>query len=183
MPTLDDLRSLEGMTSATLEAGDLIPVFDISSNSVKRLSVADMQSEVLTSPNLGTPNSGTLTNCTVDGTNLIGYRGIPVNPQSAAYTFALTDVGKMVYHPPADTTARTWTIPAQASVNFPIGSVIVIDNDYLAGVLTIQITTDTLSLVGEAGDTGSMYLASGESATLVKVASARWRIKGATALA
>lgn len=102
---------------------------------------------------------------------------LTVNSVSAAYTLALADAGAVVYHPPSDTTARTWTIPANASVAFPIGSVITIDNDIGAGALTIAITSDTLVLVG-AGSTGSRTLAAGGQATAVKVTATRWRISG-----
>lgn len=106
------------------------------------------------------------------------YPLINVNPQSTAYTFALTDGGGLVYHPTTDTTARTWTIPANSSVAFPVGSAITIDNDTGAGALTIAITTDTLILVGAAGSTGSRTLAAGGQATIVKVTATRWRISG-----
>jgi hypothetical protein len=40
----------------------------------------------LESPVLGTPTSGQLSACTVDGTDAVGFRNTPVNSQSAAYT-------------------------------------------------------------------------------------------------
>lgn len=104
--------------------------------------------------------------------------GIPQNSQSTAYTLLLTDANKHIYHPPADTTARTWTIPSNASVAFPIGTAVTFDNDFGAGAITIAITSDTLVLVGIAGSTGSRTLASGGQATAIKVASTRWRISG-----
>ncbi len=46
---------------------------------------------------LGTPSSGTLTNCTVDGTNPIGYRDLPaVGTKTTSYTLQTADVGKYV---------------------------------------------------------------------------------------
>ena len=47
---------------------------------------------------LGTPQSGTLSSCTVDGTNAVGYRNIPQtgSDKTTAYTLATTDVGKYV---------------------------------------------------------------------------------------
>lgn len=108
----------------------------------------------------------------------IGFRDIVQNSRSADYTLALTDRGKHIYHPAADTTARTWTIPANASVAFPIGSAITFDNDFGAGAITIAITTDTLVLVGAAGSTGSRTLATGGQCTIVKVTATRWRISG-----
>lgn len=100
-----------------------------------------------------------------------------INSQSAAYTLVESDKNAIIYHPSADTTARTWTIPSNASVPYPIGTQIVFDNDAGAGALTIAINTDTLVLIS-AGTTGSRTLASGGQATATKVTSTRWRISG-----
>jgi hypothetical protein len=131
----------------------------------------------LVTPALGTPSSGTLSNCTVDGTNEVGFKNIPQNSQSAAYTLVLADSGKHIYHPSADTTARTWTIPANGSVAFPIGTAVTFVNDTSGGVITIAITTDTLVL-SPAGTTGSRSLAANGIATAIKVTSTRWIISG-----
>lgn len=131
---------------------------------------------------LGTPASGNLSACTADGTNLVGFLGIPINSQSAAYTAVLADAGKCIYHPTSDTTARVFTIPDNGSVAYPIGTVLMFENDVGAGTLTIAITTDTLVLVGAAGTTGSRTLAAGGRATAVKVTSTRWRISGTAEL-
>lgn len=139
-------------------------------------------SPTLVTPILGTPTSGNLSNCTADGTNSVGFRGIPINSQSAAYTAVLADAGKCIYHPSADTTARTFTIPANASVAYPVGTVLMFENDISAGALTIAITTDTMVLVGAAGSTGSRTLAAGGRASAVKVTSTRWRISGTAEL-
>ena len=135
-------------------------------------------SPTLVTPILGTPTSGTLSNCTVDGTNSVGYLNIPQNSQSAAYTLVLSDAGKSIYHPSADTTARTWTIPANSSVAFPIGTAVTFINDTSGGSITILITTDTLVLAG-AGTTGSRTLAANGMATAIKMTSTRWMINGA----
>lgn len=106
-----------------------------------------------------------------------GFRGIPQNSQSAAYTLVAADAGKHIYHPSADTTARIWTIPANSSVAFPIGTAVTFINDTSGGVITLSITTDTLVLAG-AGTTGSRSLAANGIATAVKVTSTRWQISG-----
>lgn len=139
-------------------------------------------SPTLVTPILGTPTSGNLSNCTADGTDAVGFRGIPINSQSAAYTTVLSDAGKCIYHPSADTTARTFTIAANASVAYPVGATLMFENDIGAGTLTIAINTDTLVLVGAAGSTGSRTLAAGGRATAVKVAATRWRISGTAEL-
>lgn len=107
----------------------------------------------------------------------IGTLEIRQNSQSTDYTLVITDSGKHIYHPSADTSARTWTIPANASVAFPVGTAITFVNDTSAGTITIAITTDTLVLAG-AGSTGSRTLAAGGVATAVKVTSTRWIISG-----
>lgn len=135
---------------------------------------------------IGTTDAQTLTNktvnisantVTVDGTNAVGFRNIPQNSQSAAYTCVLSDAGKHIYHPSADTTARTFTIPANASVAYPLGTAITFINDTSAGVVTIAITTDTLVFAG-AGTTGSRTLAANGMATAIKIGTTRWMISG-----
>ena len=134
-------------------------------------------SPTLVTPVLGTPTSGQLSNCTVDGTDAVGFRNIPQNSQSAAYELVLTDSGKHILHPSADTTARTFTIPANSSVAFPIGTAITFINQDSAGELTIAITTDTMRLSPD-GTTGSRTLAANGSATCIKITSTEWIISG-----
>lgn len=131
----------------------------------------------LTTPALGTPSSGTLSNCTVDGTSSVGYLTIPQNSKSDAYTLVAADSGKQIFHPSADTTARTWTIPANSSVPFPVGTAVTFINQNGAGVITIAITTDTMRLAGD-GTTGSRALAANGIATAIKVTSTEWIISG-----
>jgi hypothetical protein len=104
-------------------------------------------------------------------------RLIPQNSQSAAYTLVLTDSGKHILHPSSDTTARTFTIPANGSVAYPIGTAITFVNQESAGVMTIDITTDTMRLAG-AGTTGSRTLAANGIATCLKLTATEWIISG-----
>lgn len=131
----------------------------------------------LTTPDIGTPSAGALTNCTADGTNAVGFKTIPQNSQSTAYTLVLADSGKHILHPSADTTARTMTIPANSSVAYPIGTALTFVNQNGAGVMTIAITADTMRLAG-AGTTGSRNLAANGIATALKVTSTEWIISG-----
>jgi hypothetical protein len=132
-------------------------------------------SPTLVTPVLGTPTSGTLSNCTVDGTDAVGFRNTPINSQSAAYTLVLADSGKTILHPIADDNARTFTIPANSSVVYPVGTVLTFVN--LINTVTIAITSDTMYLAGP-GTTGSRTLAAYGVATAVKVASTTWVISG-----
>jgi hypothetical protein len=121
--------------------------------------------------------SGADNTLSVDGTVAVGFRTIPQNSQDAAYTLVLADSGKHILHPSADTTARTFTIPANGDVAFPIGTAVTFINQNGAGVVTIAITTDTMRL-SPAGTTGSRTLAANGSATAIKITSTEWIISG-----
>lgn len=124
---------------------------------------------------LGTPASGTFSNCTVDGTNSVGFLVIPQNSQNTNYSLALTDAGKHIYNPSG--TSITYTIPANASVAFPVGTGISFVN-MAASSLTIAITSDTMYLAN-SGTTGSRTLAQYGVATAIKITSTSWIISGA----
>ena len=135
-----------------------------------------LTSPTLTTPALGTPASGILSACTVDGTDEVGFKNIPQNSQSAAYTLVLADAGKHIFHPSGDANARTYTIPANSSVAYPIGTALTFIN-MTSQVVTIAITTDTMYL-SSAGTTGSRSLAQYGSATAIKMTSTTWLISG-----
>lgn len=137
----------------------------------------DNSTYVATNGALGTPSGGNLSNCTADGTSPVGFRNIPQNSKSANYTCVLADAGDHILHPSADTTARTFTIPANSSVPYPIGTAITFVNQNGAGVVTIAIATDTMRLAG-AGTTGSRTLAANGVATALKIAATEWIISG-----
>jgi len=128
---------------------------------------------------LGTPSSGTLSACTVDGTSSVGFRNIPQNAQSGSYTMVLADSGKHIYHASGDG-AATYTIPAASSVAYPIGTAITFVN-LSATSISIAITTDTMYLAKD-GTTGTRTLAQYGSATAIKVSglssSGIWVISG-----
>lgn len=106
----------------------------------------------------------------------VGYLNIPQNSQSAAYTTVLGDSGKHIFHPAADTNARTYTIDSNANVAYAIGTAITFIN-MTANVVTIAITSDTMYLCG-AGTTGSRSLAIYGTATAVKMTTTTWLICG-----
>ena len=137
-------------------------------------------SPTLVTPILGTPTSGTLSACTVDGTDAVGFRNVPINDESADYTLVLADAGKVIFHPSSDNNARTFTIPAASSVAYPLGTAITFIN-LAATASTIAITSDTMYL-SSAGTTGSRTLAQYGSATAIKVSglssSGVWVISG-----
>jgi len=138
--------------------------------------VALATSPSFTTPVLGTPTSGNLSNCTADGTNSVGFLNIPINSQSTAYTLVLSDAGKAILHPSTDANARTFTIPANSSVAYPVGTAISFIN-MTSQVVSIAITTDTMYL-SSAGTTGTRSLAQYGTATAVKMTSTTWIISG-----
>ena len=133
-------------------------------------------SPTFVTPVLGTPASGTLSGCTVDGTDAVGFRNVPQNSQSTPYTLVLADAGKHILHPAGDAYTRTYTIPANSSVAYAIGTAVTFIN-MTSQVVTIAITSDTMYL-SDAGTTGSRSLAQYGSATAIKITSTNWLISG-----
>jgi hypothetical protein len=103
-----------------------------------------------------------------------GYMGIPQSTAATtgSYTIVAADAGEHIY----TTATRTITIPANASVAFPVGTAI----SFVAATgatVTIAITSDTLILAGP-GTTGSRTLAPFGMATALKITSTSWIISG-----
>ena len=130
-------------------------------------------SPTLVTPVLGTPTSGTLSNCTVDGTNKVGYINAP---QSTNTTLALTDQGKHVYFTGGST--ATLSVPTNASVAFPTGTTILVVNNN-SGNLTIQNATSGVTFQLANGATGNRTVATKGMATLLYVGSDTWYVSGA----
>ncbi len=173
MATILNADTVVGGAVVTADASGVLTLQGAGNTGV---SISSAGVPTLTTPVLGTPTSGTLSACTVDGTNAVGFRNIPQNSQSADYTLVLTDSGKHIFHPVGDNNARTFTIPANSSVAYPIGTALTFINMAVANV-TIAITTDTLVL-SSAGTTGSRTLATNGSATCIKITSTSWLISG-----
>jgi len=89
----------------------------------------------------------------------------------------LGDAGKHILHAAVDDNARTFTIPANASVAFPIGTAVTFINLAPADDVTIAITSDTIYWAGD-GTSGSRTLKPYGIATAIKVTSTIWLISG-----
>lgn len=117
-------------------------------------------SPTLVTPLLGTPTSGNLTNCTVDGTNQIGYRDLPaVGTKTGSYTLATGDVGKYVQVG----SGGSITIP---DATFAEGDVVVIANNHSAAI-TVTCTITTAYIAGTDTDKASVSLATRGLCTIV----------------
>lgn len=106
----------------------------------------------------------------------VGTRGIPITTQDATYGFVLGDEGGAIRH--SSVSAHTYTIPANGSVGFPVGSAITIINEPGAGNLTIAITTDTLNRGDGTAGTGNRTIPANAVATILKTSSTTWIITG-----
>lgn len=104
----------------------------------------------------------------------VGYKGIPQSIQTGNYTLVLADAGKQIY---STGSGATITIPANASVAFPIGTVITITAGGAGSARTIAITSDTLYLAG-TGTTGSRTLSTYGMCTIMKLSINEWFISG-----
>ena len=178
-----NLSFATGITSASLGAGVQTWLGTPSSSNLAAAvtdetgsgSLVFATSPTLVTPILGTPTSGTLSNCTVDGTNSVGFRTAPQTSGGAsAYTLVLTDSGKHVIFTGGST--ATLTVPTNASVAFPVGTTILVVNDN-SGNLTISGAGVTFQLAN--GATGNRTVATKGLATCLKTATDTWYVSGA----
>lgn len=113
-------------------------------------------------------------------------RNIPQIRISAAYTTRLSDNNKQIFHPSADTTARTVTVAARSSVKYPLGAALTFVNGASAGVLTLTAATAGTILFAGPNSTGTRTLSAGQIATAVLVddtGDGTWYIAGTSGLA
>lgn len=128
-------------------------------------------SPTLTTPILGTPTSGNLSNCTVDGTNPIGYRDLPaVGSQSGSYSLTTSDVGKYV----EVASGGSITIP---NSTFAAGDVVVIVNNHSAAI-TITCSITDAYIAGTDTDKATVSLATRGIANIFFVSGTRCIITG-----
>lgn len=98
-----------------------------------------------------------------------------INTQNGDYTLVLGDAGKTI-HKASGGAGHTITIPANASVAFPTGVLIAIENDGGAA-LTVAITTDTLTWSAD-NTTGSRTIADGGCLVIQKMTATTWKCAG-----
>jgi hypothetical protein len=114
---------------------------------------------------LGTPSSGTLSSCTVDGTNAVGYKNIPQtgSDKTTAYTLVTGDVGKYV----GVGTSGSIVVPTSTFAN---GDAISVYNN-TTGNITITTSAPTAYIGGTNTVKTSITLATRGIATILFVSS------------
>lgn len=111
---------------------------------------------------------GTLTPAATPATTSLGYLGLPQLAKSGDFTLTMTEAGKQVYW----SATATATIPANATVAYPIGTVmqLAVDSGH---TLTVAITSNTLIWL-PSGSTGSRTVTGPGFLTIVKVTATSW---------
>jgi hypothetical protein len=149
--TLTITRAQESSTARTVVVGDVI----FAGPSIK--SFSDIETAV---GNLETPLLGN-TNAVVSGTT---------------YTTVLADANTYIDTTSASATAIT--IPANATVAYPVGTTIVVTQK-AAGQVTVSVTTDTLNYYSPTSAGTCQTAGQWAAVTLRKVTSTGWIAYGA----
>jgi hypothetical protein len=105
------------------------------------------------------------------GGSVIAPTAYPQNAQNGNYTLVLGDAGKQIYS--ANTGAQTITIPTNASVAFPIGTLVTVVN---MGTTKIVLSASGVSIIPNGRTTAltTPAVPSGTSVQLLKTATNSW---------
>ena len=117
------------------------------------ITITDGAVALSTTPTLGTPASGNLSNCTADGTNGVGFRVIPSAgaEKTGSYTLQTADRGEFVQVG----SGGSITVP---NSTFAAGDVVVIYNNHTAAI-TITLSTTNAYIAGTNTNKTSVSLA------------------------
>lgn len=171
---VSDASSTANLTSTSLTVGANVTVNTSTmfvGNSTVNTSITSSQASIANSTGNTVIVPGAITVNSIS----VGYRDIPITIQNATYGFVLTDAGRGIGKDNA--TAYVYTIPANGTTAFPIGTAITVFNGNATSNITIAITTDTLRLAGTT-TTGSRTIAPWGLCTLYKIASTVWLASG-----
>ena len=160
--------TLRVIAKVTLNVGDTWTTdgtFDTNGSFKQTLGSINLSSGV--TGTLGTANGGTgtttgsLANCTVDGTNPVGYRNIPRSgsAKTTSYTLATGDVGEFI----EVGSGGSVTIP---DATFALGDVVSVFNN-TTGNVTITCTITTAYIGGTDADKATVTLATRGVATIL----------------
>jgi hypothetical protein len=159
---------VKGNGTSPFTASATIPISDLTgtlpaNNGGTGLTSAGTAGNVLTS-------NGTTWVSSAAPSGAVSY---PQNTQSSAYTLVLSDAGKQIYS--ANSAPQTIIIPTNASVAFPIGTIITFFN---MGSSTITLSTTGVSIfpIGSLTSVSNPRIASGVPMQIVKTATDAWNI-------
>lgn len=107
--------------------------------------------------------------------NSVGYRGVPVDTQDLSYQFVMADSGRMKRHTAGS--PCTYIVPDNATVPFPIGTILVVRNVGAGQTFIGQGGSTELRLPG-VGSTGNRILNQWGFCTIVKEGVDQWIIQG-----
>lgn len=167
-----NVGKINGNTFAATAGTATITFPNSTDTLVGRTTTDTLTNKTLTAPAI---NGGTISaDAAVSDTGTIaaaspGFRGLPLSSNATA-TLALTDAGKMLV------VSVNQTIPANASVAFPVGTVILIVNNS-ASTITVAITTDTMRQAGTS-NTGTRTIAAYGECSLLKIGATTWIASG-----
>lgn len=159
--------TLRQVAKVTLNVGDTWTTegtFDTNGSLKQTIGTVNVSTVTGTLPvaNGGTgTTTGSLVNCTVDGTNAVGYRNIPISgsAKTTSYTLATGDVGEYI----EIGSGGSVTIP---NSTFAAGDVVSLFNN-TSGNVTITCSITTAYIAGEDSDKATMTLATRGIATVL----------------
>lgn len=123
--------------------------------------------------------SASFTSATIyDGTQQIdiGYRDIPVITVDVGRELTINDRAHQLYH--ATTSALNLTIPSCASVAFPVGTAILIQNGASGGLISVSAPAAVTVFRIGTGSTGVRILSAACDGLFKKVAADTWAAGG-----
>jgi hypothetical protein len=137
-------RTLTGATNVT---------FPTTGTLATLAGTETLSNKTLTAPALGTPTQGVLSACTVDGTNLVGYKAIPQSgsAKTTSYTLATGDIGEFI-----EVGASGSIVVPNAT--FSAGDAVVIFNN-TSGAITLTMSITTAYIGGTDSDVATISLA------------------------
>lgn len=110
---------------------------------------------------------------TIDNITLPGIAAPATHNED--YTFVLSDNGKTIIKTSADTAARTWTIPLNSSVAFPVGAIMLLINEDDNDITLTATGAATLKILdGTAPADGDVTISEGGLLTLYMKAADDW---------
>ena len=178
--TSDSIGSVTGITTRTMTLADLGYTGATNANYITNNNQLSNGAGYVTTSGWTSSNDGPGTGMNSDllddlhATDILTMRQ---NLRNASYTLALSDIGKTIYK--TDNFARTWTIPPNSSVAFPIGTAITMIHDHNGGVLiTIARGAGVSLILAGDGTDKDCSLAGYGVATIIKVETDKWYCSG-----